>query len=256
MKKTLSAVFALLALVSCQENELNPDLLSSDNELYASIESVNATKTSMDENNNVLWSSGDQLIVFDHSTLRDRYQVNEENVGSTTGGFSKVEDPEGGSASVQDIDHLVAFYPYSEAVTCMKNDSDNPTQSYKLNVVLPSAQTYSPDTFGNGSFPMIAMSSSKQLVFKNVLGGIKLQFKGTDKIKSITLEGLGDELLSGNAAVVGYVDGSVPVVTMSDGASASVTLECGEGVQLNEDTPVTFILSVPPVDFERLLSTR
>lgn len=249
MKKTLSAVFALLALVSCQENELNPDLLSSDNELYASIESVNATKTSMDENNNVLWSSGDQLIVFDHSTLRDRYQVNEENVGSTTGGFSKVEDPEGGSASVQDIDHLVAFYPYSEAVTCMKNDSDNPTQSYKLNVVLPSSQTYSPDTFGNGSFPMIAVSSSKQLVFKNVLGGIKLQFKGTDKIKSITLEGLGDELLSGNASVVGYVGGSVPVVTMSDGASASVTLDCGEGVQLNEDTPVTFIISVPPVEF-------
>ena len=98
---------------------------------------------------------------------------------------------------------------------------------------------------------MLAVSQDNNITFKNVCGGVRLQFKGVDKIKSIRLEGLGNEKISGKATVVGYVDGSKPGITMtnSDMSYTHVTLDCGEGVQLSETTPTDFIIAVPPVEF-------
>ena len=205
----------------------------------------------MDEYNNVLWSENDQLIAFMNTTLGIKYQIKEQYVGTTTGGFSKVQDA--GSSddldSGQEIDHNVVLYPHSDQVWCMKYDNNTPAKSYKLNVVLPETQTYAENSFANGAFPMVAVSTNNQLTFKNICGGVKLQFKGVDKIKSIKLEGLGNEAISGKSSVVAYADGSTPTITMAATASKSVTLDCGEGVQLSESTPTTFIIAVPPVTF-------
>ena len=252
MKKFLYPLLALFSMVSCMETELSPVMSESGDDFYASIESVGATRTAMDENNNVLWSEEDQLVIFRKTTLGDRYQIKEQYVGTTTGGFSKISDSGSGDdfESGNEIDHNVAIYPYSTSIWCMKNDSYSPTRSYKLNVVLPEVQHYAENSFGNGSFPMIAVSSTNQLTFKNVCGGIKLQLKGVDKIMSIKLEGLGDDLISGKSTVVGYVDGSAPVITMdASKATKSITLDCGDGVQLKSDAATTFIISVPPVTF-------
>ncbi|MBR5855997.1 MAG: hypothetical protein IKY70_01830 [Bacteroidales bacterium] len=221
-----------------------------DYDIFASIESFGVTKTIMDDNNNVLWSDEDQIVAFMKTTLGSRYQIMEQFVGTTTGGFSPVDESAGDNGEAEELDHNVVFYPYSADVLCAKNDNNTPAQSYRLDVVLAQTQIYSENSFANGAFPMVAVSSSNQLTFKNVCGGVKLQFKGVNSIKSITLEGLGSELISGKAAVVGYADGSVPSVTMdAEQATKSVTLDCGDGVQLDETMPVTFIISVPPVTF-------
>ena len=252
MKKSLSLLSAVLCLAACQEKELSPEYQSDNNTLYVSMESIDATRTSMDEYNNVLWSEGDQIVAFMKTTLGARYQIKEQYVGTTTGGFSKVVDSGSGDdlESGQEIDHNVVIYPYSDQIWCMKYDNNTPAKSYKLNVVLPETQGYAENSFANGSFPMAAVSSSNQLTFKNICGGLKLQFKGVDKIKSIKLEGLAGELLSGKSSVVVYTDGSTPVISMASSASASVTLDCGDGVQLNESTPTTFIIAVPPTEFK------
>ena len=253
MKKTLIAILAMMLMASCQKTEQVPEYMPADDDLYASIESLDATKTVMDENNNVLWSEGDQLVVFKGTTLGIKYQIKEQYVGTSTGEFSKIDEQENGDAleSGQEIDHNVVLYPHSTSVWCMKNDSNNPTQSYKLNVVLPETQVYEENSFGIGSFPMIAVSTDSKLTFRNICGGLKLQIKGVDKIKSIKLEGLGDEKISGQSTVVGYVDGSAPTITMTDDdkSCSHVILDCGDGVQLSETTPTTFIIAVPPVEF-------
>ena len=253
MKKSLIAILAMLLMLSCHVNELAPEYVPAEDDLYASIESLGATKTVMDENNNVLWSEEDQLVAFMGTTLGTKYQIKEQYVGTTTGGFSKIDEAgnEDDLESGQEIDHNVVLYPHSKSVWCMKNDSNNPTQSYKLNVVLPETQAYKENSFGIGAFPMIAVSTDHKLTFRNICGGLKLQFKGVDKIKSIKLEGLGGEKISGKSTVVGYVNGSVPTITMAnnDKSYTHVTLDCGEGVQLSETTPTTFIIAVPPVKF-------
>ncbi|MBO5920270.1 MAG: leucine-rich repeat protein [Bacteroidales bacterium] len=251
MRRILGVLLISLVVLSCQKYE--QDMLSclANTELFGKIESMDATRTSMDENNNVLWSEEDQIIAFMKTTLGVKYQIKEQYVGTTTGGFSKINESSGDDLeSGQEIDHNVVLYPHSTDVWCMKNDNSSPTKSYKLNVVLPQTQYYSANSFANGAFQMVAVSSSNQLTFRNICGGVKLQFKGVDKIKSIKLEGIGGELISGKSTVVGYVNGEAPSITMhSTKATKTVELDCGEGVQLNESSPTTFILAVPPVTF-------
>ena len=142
MKKFFFSILAALSIISCNDNELALESVIADTDLYGSIENVNATKTSMDQNNNVLWSEGDQLVAFMKTTLGSKYQIKEQYVGTTTGGFSKVAESGSGDdlESGQEIDHNVVVYPYSPDTWCMKNDSNTPAQSYKLNLFLPEKQ--------------------------------------------------------------------------------------------------------------------
>ena len=253
MKKSLFSILALLMMLSCQEQELIPENVLGPDKLYASIEQVNATRTSMDENNNVLWSEGDQLVAFMKTSLPSKFLIQEQSVGTTTGTFTKV-DEEGNDdiiSSGQEQDHNVVMYPYSSDIWCMKNDDATPASSYKLNVVLPENQKYAENSFADGAFPMVAVSSDYTFTFKNICGGIKLQFKGVDKIRTIRLEGLNAEKISGKSSVICFVNADDPIIGMDDSdASGIVTLDCGEGVQLSQDNPTTFILAVPPVTFE------
>ena len=174
MKKTLITILTVIGLASCQEQELIPEYESVPKDIYASIEDLNSTKTSMDENNNVLWSEGDQIVAFMRSTLGVKYQIKERYVGSTAGEFSEVtvQDEDRDLKSGHEIDHNVAVYPYSEAVWCMRNDSSTPAKSYKLNIVLPKTQVYAENSFADEAFPMVAVSANNRLTFRIQLNAI------------------------------------------------------------------------------------
>lgn len=202
----------------------------------------------MDKANNIRWSEGDQIVAFMKTSLGLKYQIKPSYVGKTSGYFSKVS-----SGSFDDLgagmelDHNVAYYPYLKAVECDKSGSD-----YILHVTLPAEQTYAAESFGNGSFPMVAVSEDSDITFKNVCGGMKLQLKGSQKVTSIKLQGKNNEKLSGAAIVTAYIDGETkPSIAMSQTASTSVTLNCGNGVQLSESDVTEFIIALPPVVFTK-----
>lgn len=245
-KNILSALAICAALFGCQKNEIS-ETRPSGVELHATIEDDASTKTVMDENNNIRWSEGDQIIAFMKSSYGHKYQVKSSFIGETYADFSKVSSSNGDDLSAgMDWDHIVAYYPYAESIKCAKSGNN-----YALNVVLPFEQTYAAESFGNGFFPMVAVSENNNITFKNVLGGMKLQLRGTQKVKSIKLEGRNGEKLSGKAIVTAYTDGTVPAINMASDASTSVTLNCGSGIQLNEDTATEFIISLPPVTFTK-----
>ena len=110
---------------------------------------------------------------------------------------------------------------------------------------------YVPNSFGNGSLPMASISADNNITFCNVSGAMKLQLKGTAKVASVKVEGKNSEKLSGAAIVTVYKDGSRPSISMSSGASTSVLLDCGDGVQLNQTTATELIISIPPVIFSK-----
>ena len=244
MKKNILSTLAICAaLLGCQKNEIS-ETRPSGVELHATIVDDASTKTVMDENNNIRWSEGDQIIAFMKSSYGHTYQVKSSFIGETYADFSKVSSSDGDNLSAgMDWDHIVAYYPYAESIKCAKSGSN-----YSLSVVLPSEQTYAPESFGNASFPMVAVSEDNDITFKNVCGGMKLQLKGTQKVKSITLQGKNNEKLSGAATVIAYTDGETkPAITMATTASTSVTLNCGAGIQLTESTATDFIIALPPV---------
>ena len=198
----------------------------------------------MDAQNNIRWSEGDQVVAFMKSSYGHKYQLISSFAGKTYADFSLVSSGSGNLSAGTEWDHNIVYYPYSATIEAEKSG-----KNYALNVVLPSEQTYVAESFGNGSMAMVAVSEDNNIVFKNVLGGMKLQLKGTQKVTSIKLQGRNNEKLSGAAVVTAYTDETKPAITMAPGASKSVTLNCGSGVQLNESKATEFIISLPPVLF-------
>ena len=246
MKKSFIYIAALTLIAACNKVE-SPVPVQDPDILIAQIEQETATKTYMDAHNNIRWSEGDQVVAFMKSSLGLKYQVSEESVGKTSARFVKQatgnsDDLYGGT----DWNHNVVYYPYSATAEAEKSNNN-----YALNIVLPSEQTYAAESFGSGSMAMVAVSEDNALTFKNILGGMKLQLKGTQNVKSIKLEGKNNEKLSGAATVTAYADETKPAITMASGASNTVTLNCGNGVQLNESTATEFIIALPPVLFSK-----
>ena len=215
-----------------------------------SIETENLTKTTLNDNNEVLWSEGDQLVIFRKSSAPAKYQISDAYVGKSVGGFYKIEVDEFNSGF--ELDHNVALYPYQDNIEIIRTDSDEPTSSYMMRGYnFPSKQTYVENSFAVASFPMAAVSEDKNLSFYNICGGIKLRLKGSQCVTSITIEGKNSEMISGNADIMVYSDGTKPELSISSDALTSVMLDCGDGVQLNEETATDFILALPPVKFTK-----
>ena len=244
---------AIIALTSCQEELMPQQKPVADrvpSEFHGTIEEMDATKTYLDEFNNVRWAIGDQITIFAGNTLAERYQVTDDSHGKTSADFDYIRSSSFAGGS--DITNNIAFYPYSGDIDCAYGDSNSPVESYVLTgVVLPSVQEYAADSFGPGAAPMVAVTGSADeygLKFRNICGGLKLQVLGNDKIASVRLTGNGGEVLCGPAEIKAFVDYSVPSITMT-GDDTEVTLDCGEGVQLNMDEATSFIISLPPMEF-------
>lgn len=243
MKKFIYISYAACAIfAACQKNVVvSPDKFESS--FYAQIEQDTPTKTLLNEQNNVLWSEGDQVVIFVKNTAGSRYQIATESAGKQSARFDKIKGGASQDSGVP-LDHNIAYYPYSDYVKCAGSGD-----GYNLNVVLPTEQVYVPGSFADGVFPMVAVSKNTNITFKNICGGLKFYLRGTQNITSLTLRGNNGEKLSGNAVVTVYGSGQSPLITMDSNASEQVVLDCGDGVQLDESVPTEFIIVLPPMNF-------
>ena len=251
MRKLYYCLVAALLFfaASCQQEEIVSVKPSAEAfEVYASIEGIDdeETRTYL-SGNEVYWSSGDKIAVFYKNTLRKRFDVTPESIDSKNATFLLDEGYVQMGSNVN-ISHNVAYYPFCE-VTCAPDGS-----SYTLsNLTLPSTQSYVEGSVGLGAFPMVAVTENTDDVnfcFKNICGVMQFQLKGSGFVKSVSVKGNRGEVLAGPAVVTaGY--GNDPYIAMSSEGTKEVTLDCGEGgVELNETTPVSFFIVLPPVQFE------
>jgi hypothetical protein len=88
------------------------------------------------------------------------------------------------------------------------------------------------------------------LRFKNVLGAVKLQFKGSSVVKSVALKGNNNEVIAGAATVIAHDGFETPSVVMAKDGATEVVLDCGEGVQVSKEG-TNFVFALPPVKFEK-----
>ena len=249
MKKTLTfSLLAALLVCGCQVKELDNELSNQvvESKVFtATIEDDFSadTKTSLDASGNVLWKAGDQVSIFAGSTINEQYQVSDDSEGKTAASLNKVGPND--FVAGGEIDNNVAFYPYASSAEIAKSG-----ENYVISeITLPATQTYAENSFGNGAFPMTAITSSTSdmnLKFKNVLGGLKLQLKGTASIASISVKGNNDEILCG-AAELTVSTGSTPSINLTDATAQTVVLDCGSGVQLDADEATSFIIALPPM---------
>ena len=243
---------SLLMLVSCMQQELF-EQAPEGSAFYAQLEQFSGSKTSLDSYGSVLWCASDRIAVYNSvSDAVDCYEIDKAYVGCDNGAFVPVGTSEPAHAQGG---YNVALYPYSDDISVSlaitKSDSDQTAYIIK-GLTIPQTQYYAENSFGLGTFPMVAVSETNYLSFRNVFGGMKLQLLGDRSIRKIIVTGKNGEALSGVANIKAYADGSAPEVQLMGKVSDTVVLDCGEnGVALNVDTPTNFIISLPPMEFSQ-----
>lgn len=248
MFMSLAAVAAVFA--GCQKPELEVAPVEVKNPFSASVENFGAeTKTAMD-GNHVVWSSGDQLAIFQGAGVADLYELADGYEGLASGTFTLkagMGDDFYGGVEMNDPRN-VAFYPYAEGLASYSEEG----AWVVSNVTLPATQAYTENSFANGAFAMVAVTESLEdhvLRFKNVLGAVKFQFKGSSVVKSVALKGNNNEVLAGAATVTAHDGFDTPSVVMAEDGATEVVLDCGEGVQVSKEG-TNFVIALPPVKFE------
>ena len=202
----------------------------------------NDTRTFVDEKVRLLWTEGDLLTIFT-STLNSKYQFDGET-GDNSGTFSEIATQQFGTGN--SISANYAVYPYT-ANNKINNDE-------VITLTLPTTQQYAENSFGQNANTMVAVTSGPNdffLPFKNLCGFLRLSLYGEDvTVKSITLKGNNSEKIAGKATVVAKC-GKNPEMEISNDATESITLDCGEGVILGKTSAeaTDFWFVVPPTTF-------
>lgn len=251
MKRTLQIIIGICLIgTGCQE--VIEQNLEHDNRTFtAVVESINdEVKTTIDKDRWIIWTKGDRIAMFRGSTNPESYKITDESAGTGNAVFIPTSDASASHGT--SINTNIAFYPYQESLTC--SSAAEKGGYYVENINLPAIQHYSKNSFGAGSYPMAAVTADREghdLSFKNIMGCIKLQFKGTDIIKGISIEGKNGETLAGTAKVTAFNDGRVQTLSISANAQTSVQLDCGTGVQLKENSETSFVIVLPPVHFSK-----
>lgn len=242
MKKYIFSALCALALIACAKSDEDMVAVSAPapETIYASFEEP-TTRTYVEQDKYLRWHAEDEISFF--STTYNLQYCFAGNTGDNNGSFTKVTtDLVTGNALANNY----AVYPYA-ASTAISDEG-------VISVTLPATQAYAENSFGRGANTMVAATNGTMdnvLRFKNAGGYLKLQLYGTDvTVKSIALQGNKGEKIAGEATITAAY-GNDPVVTMADTATDVVTIDCGEGVTLSNDTttPTTFWFVLPETTF-------
>lgn len=238
----IAVVFFLSA--ACQKTGTPEAPQEKEPKSFAAITEDSGTRTVLSWIN-IHWTKGDQISIFAGKTVNDKYQVTDESDGQSRADLDWVSN--GDNTGERELAANIAYYPYLGLINGVRTTETG----YEIESIFPDKQTYSKDSFGNGAFPMAAVTSTPEdynLQFKNILGGVKLQLKGTAKIKCITIKGNKDEILCGPVKVALSATESPKILEFTQASFADfVQLDCGDGVQLNTETATSFIIALPPM---------
>ena len=242
MKNINVIIAAVFMLAGCTQQLEQPEDMQAPI-FTASFEDA-PMKTYLDSGHKLLWTADDRLSIF-INTYNQQYRYTGES-GKTSADFEEVKVP--GFHSGNTLSTNYSVYPY-KADTEIANDGT-------ITVNLPAVQAHADNSFGLGANTMVAVTSAPDdyfLPFKNLCGYLVVKLYGEGTVKSVTLKGNDGEGIAGKATVVAGYD-EEPQVTMSETASDSITVDCGEaGIVLAAaaDSATEFWFCIPPVTFSQ-----
>ncbi|MCQ2137690.1 MAG: hypothetical protein MJY60_03200 [Bacteroidales bacterium] len=207
MKRTgyfhIALLAASVALGAC--NQTGAELPDPDVKGFVASQEKSAsdTRTVLDSYS-VLWSADDTITVFKASLIADGYAGCKVGIDPADGG-----KPSGRFYNPECEDYYGSLcYAAYPASMCTGAEGSN------LKFNLPAVQYWRDNSFDSGANPTVAVTSDKELNFKNLCGLLAISFSGAPAITEIQLTTLVEEALWGEGSVdMGYTD--VPVLKMS-----------------------------------------
>ena len=163
--KTLPLVLIVMSIYSCTSDDETVQDVNDNSSVVTTFTCTQendgtTTKAALNSDyKTILWKSGDAISIFDNSKANNKYSLDSESNGKSTGTFS-------GTGAV--TGPYVAVYPYTEGATL---SDDRKSVS---NIVLPDEQEAVAGGFDPKAALMIAKSNTTTLQFKNAVGFIKV----------------------------------------------------------------------------------
>ena len=255
MKKyILLFALAAFAFASCSKEDQTPEEKVSlkkyilPDVIYAGTETntQTGTKTYWGNNLKVLWNANDLISVFGYNPTNVKYRFLGAD-GDASGEFEIM-----GEKNEQELFNAIwAVYPYSSDITINSSGTE-------ISLNLPADQTYRANSFGPGANTMVAVrepillgDDDSDYEFKNACGYLRLKLYGEGiSVSSITLEGKNGEKIAG-AATIAQAIGGLPTVTMGNGATSKIKINCPTPVTLGSsaEDATEFNFVIPPVTF-------
>ena len=250
MKKLyyLISMLAVLSLGACQNEDdfASQEQKLSEVEVEAILENGTNSRTSLKEGK-VYWEENDALSVFLGNSTGQKATIIKESMNDTYAQFKITTGSDvilgGGTEDDENSFANVAYYPYGNDVTITKEGGN-----YIVSAVLPSEQNYKNGSFDTNVYPMVAVNDGLNFGFRNVAGMIHIPLKGNATITKVTVES-NSHKLAGSYKVTASAN-AVPTMEMASNATNLITLNCGNGVTLNESTALGFDFVLPVGTYE------
>lgn len=224
----LKIFVAVFIFNGCSSEKLDmPSKQQEDNEMdpVAVIAQINGltTRTALDISSNVVWTSGDEILIWSATTPGEVYSTASHN--TRTGIFLPVGKP------VND-ETRYALYPASIA-----SETELTATSIEIDLKELVTQSYTRSLTPNtdiSALPMVAVSNNQNFTFKNICGGIQLQLNDYQsrgiKIKSITMTSKGKEQITGKVSVDVHTGDAA---LKKDDGQNTITIDCGDGINIS-----------------------
>ena len=238
--RAAAATAALLLAASCAQEELDnyvPEKTGRTVTYTATIGSDDAdTKAALGTNENgkpqTVWSAGDKITVHNGEQCFEFETDAAERSASAE--FSYTGDDFSAENGV------IAVYPSGEYTADLAAKT--------VNVTVPEVQTAVAGSYDPAAAVAVAYSADDHLRFMNATALLKFTV-ATENIWSIVFEGLNDEAVGGNTAVVMAEDGSgiESLTCTAETGSTSVEIVAEDGFQLG----TTYYMAIVPQKFEK-----
>ena len=245
----IATIILTITILGCTDSELRgPEQDEPQNVLpeFSASTCPDETKTFLDEYK-VKWSNEDLVAICAGTNYVIDYKVKE----GYAGGSSTILTPlRPNREEAVPINANVAFYPFEDVLSI-----NSTGEKYLVKANIPARQTYSYNSFGKGSMPMVAVSSSvkdTKLSFKNLYGVLKLRMKMKDiTISTITVQGNSNETIAGPALIT-CSNNEEPDITFTNNDNTTITLYCGkDGINISEEIDNVFYIPLPPIVFDK-----
>ena len=203
----MAALALALGLTSCQ-NELAELTPSGGERITLSVTQDDAagTRTYLNDDKKVVWSTGDALSLFDTKNFNQVFELT-KGAGNTTGEF-------GGTVSADSRVEYYAVYPYSEGYTI--------SSGTVTGVTLPVEQTAVANGFDKSAAIMTGYTTdAKNLAFKQLCAFVQITTESATK--KIVFRTNGTESLAGTLSVAIDEDG-IGTATVASNGTGTVTL--------------------------------
>lgn len=244
-KTTFLFVVAAFTLISCTKEVKSVDTKGEQLTFTASAAGPETKTVLQQDGVSLWWAPGDEINLFYGSSASSKFTSQNKEAAQVATFKGAINVATGSIEIGHEGKEFWGVYPYSSSRVC--DDSS-------VTVSVPSAQQPAAGTFPVTLFPSVAKSTSLNLAFYNVCGGLKFSVSYND-VKSITFKATGGQTIAGDVKV-GFGEDGKPVVSQVVNGVSEITITPSEGqfFQTGKDYYVVMLPAVLSEGFRAVVS--